>query len=74
VAATAFIADHFETAERGRAIGVNDSFAGGITIVTALMTGPLVQWAGLPAAGITAVLIALVPLLMLVVHRKAQGV
>jgi hypothetical protein len=68
------MADHFETAERGRAIGVNDSFAGGITIVTALVTGPLVQWGGLPAAGITAVLIALVPMLMLVVHRKGQGV
>jgi MFS family permease len=74
VAATAFIADHFETAERGRAIGVNDSFAGVITIVTALVTGPLVHWGGLPAAGITAVLIALVPLLMLVVHRKGQRV
>jgi MFS family permease len=69
VAATAFIADHYETAERGRAIGVNDSFAGGMTITTALITGPLVQWGGLPAAGITAVVVASVPLLMLAVHR-----
>lgn len=69
VAATAFIADHYETAERGRAIGVNDSFAGGMTITTALITGPLVQWGGLPAAEITAVVVASVPLLMLAVHR-----
>jgi len=74
VAATALIADHFETAERGRAIGVNDSFAGGITIATALVTGPLVQGAGLPAAGAAAILIALVPLLMLVVHRIGKRV
>jgi MFS family permease len=72
VAATAFIADHFETAERGRAIGVNDSFAGGMTIATALVTGPLVQWGGLPAAGIAAVVVALVPLMMLAVHRLGK--
>jgi MFS family permease len=72
VAATAFIADHSETAERGRAIGVNDSFAGGVTIATALVTGPLVQWGGLPAAGITAVVVALVPLVMLAVHRLGR--
>jgi MFS family permease len=72
VAATAFIADHYDTAERGRAIGVNDSFAGGMTIATALVTGPLVQWGGLPAAGITAVVVAMVPLLMLAVHRMSR--
>ena len=66
------IADHAETAERGRAIGVNDSFAGGITVVTALVTGPLIEWSGLPAAGLTAVLVALVPLLMLVSHRTVR--
>jgi MFS family permease len=65
VASTALIADRSETAERGRAIGVNDSAAGGVTVVTALVTGPLVQWSGLPAAGIVAVLFAAVPLAML---------
>jgi len=64
VAATALIADHAATAERGRAIGVNDSFAGGVSVLTAVVTGPLVEWAGLPAAGLTAVLFALVPLVM----------
>jgi MFS family permease len=74
VAATALIADHFETAERGRAIGVNDSFAGGVTIATALATGSLAQWGGLAAAGVAAVLIALVPLLIWVFHRTDKRV
>jgi MFS family permease len=69
VAATAFIADQTETLHRGRAIGVNDSIAGGVTVLTALATGPLVQWSGLPAAGLTAVLMAVVPLLMLAADR-----
>ncbi len=62
VSATALIADHAETTERGRAIGVNDSFAGGMSVVMALITGPLIEWNGLPAAGIAALVIAAVPL------------
>jgi MFS family permease len=69
VAATALIADHSDTAIRGRAIGVNDSFAGGMTVAMAVVTGPLVQWSGLPAAGMTAVAIAAIPLLMLAAGR-----
>jgi len=64
IAATAAIADYVATEERGRAIGVADSFAGGINVVVALITGPLVEWFGLPAAGLCAVVIAAVPLLM----------
>jgi MFS family permease len=64
VASTALIADRSETAERGRAIGVGDSAAGAMTVVTALVTGPLVEWSGLPAAGLVAVLFAVVPLAM----------
>jgi len=64
VAATALIADHAETAERGRAIGVNDSFAGATSVLMALITGPLIERSGLPAAGLTAVLVALPPLLL----------
>ena len=69
VASTALIADRAETTERGRAIGVNDSAAGAISVVAALVTGPLVQWSGLPAAGIVAVVFAVVPLAMVVAHR-----
>ncbi|MSQ20667.1 MAG: MFS transporter [Betaproteobacteria bacterium] len=64
VAATALIADHVQTAERGRAIGVNDSVAGGVSVFVAITTGPLIQWSGLPAAGWLAVLIAAVPIAM----------
>jgi MFS family permease len=73
VAATALIADHCETRERGRAIGVNDSFAGAISVVVALVTGPLIEWRGLPAAGVTAILFAAVPLLMLAATRARRA-
>ena len=72
VAATALIADHAETNERGRAIGVNDSFAGATAVLAAVVTGPLIEWSGLPAAGVTAVLIALVPLLMLAAGKMSE--
>jgi MFS family permease len=71
VAATALLADQVETTERGRAIGVNDSFAGAISVVLGLATGPLIAWSGLPAAGLTAVLVAAVPLLMLATRRAS---
>lgn len=70
VAATAFIANQTETPQRGRAIGVNDSFAGGMSVATALATGPLIEWHGLPAAGIAAVVIAGVPLMMGLTTKK----
>ena len=58
-----------ETHERGRAIGVSDSAAGVSSVIAALVTGPLVQWSGLPAAGLVAVAFAVVPLTMLAAHR-----
>jgi MFS family permease len=64
VAATAFIADHVPTEDRGRAIGLNDSFAGGITVFAAFVTGPLIEWYGLPATGLTAVILAAVPFML----------
>ncbi|MCC6472823.1 MAG: MFS transporter [Burkholderiales bacterium] len=65
VAATALIADYAPTHHRGRAIGVNESFAGGISLAMAVVTGPLIEWFSLPATGFVAVLITLPPLLML---------
>jgi MFS family permease len=70
VAATALVADYAETEERGRAIGLTDSFAGAVSVAAALVTGPLVEWSGLPAAGIAAVLFAAVPLVMRATTRK----
>ncbi len=71
VAATALIADQYETTERGRAIGVADSFAGGAAVLAAVVTGPLIQWSGLAAAGLAAVVVAAVPLAMRTVTRPA---
>jgi MFS family permease len=73
VAATALIADQTAPTERGRAIGLNDSCAGAVSVVTALVTGPLVAWGGLPAAGITAVLCAAIPLAMLAASRMTPA-
>jgi MFS family permease len=70
VASTALIANHTETAVRGRAIGINDSFAGAMSVVAALATGPLIEWQGLPAAGVAAVVIAVVPLAMAATKLK----
>jgi MFS family permease len=64
VAATAFIADQVTTTERGRAIGLNDTFAGLTTVFAAIVTGPLIEWYGLPATGATAMLLAAVPFVL----------
>lgn len=64
VAATAFIADQVTTNERGRAIGLNDTFAGLTTVFAAIVTGPLIEWYGLPATGATAMLLAALPFLL----------
>lgn len=78
VAATALIADHYATAVRGRALGFNDTCAAGISVLIALATGPLIAAAGLAAAGLIAVLLALPPLVMLMLAggsaKRLQGV
>lgn len=72
IASTAMIADQVETQHRGRAIGVNESGAGAMAVLAAIVTGPLVECASLPAAGIAAVLIAVVPLVALAWIKMAQ--
>jgi MFS family permease len=72
VASTALIADYAETVHRGRAIGVSDSGAGAMTVLAAAVTGPLVECTSLPAAGVAAALIAVVPLAMLAVSYVKQ--
>ncbi len=72
VAATAMIADHVETEERGRAIGVNESCAGAVSVTVALVTGPLIQGYGLPTAGSVAVLVSLPPLLIWLTRRLRE--
>ncbi len=72
VASTALIADHADTAHRGRAIGVSETGAGAMTLLAAVVTGPLIECASLPAAGIAAALIAIVPLVMLALDKAAH--
>ena len=72
IAATAAVADSVETAERGRAIGVIESFAGAMSVLMALITGPLIEWRGMQAAGMTAIFVAAVPLLMLFAHKAGR--
>ena len=64
VASTALLADEVETSMRGRAIGTNDSWAGGTSLVLSIITGPLISYGGLPASAVFAACVAAVPLLM----------
>ena len=72
VASTAMIADHSETAHRGRAIGVSETGAGAMTLLAAAVTGPLIECASLPAAGLAAAFVAVVPLVLLAVDKTAH--
>lgn len=72
VAATALIADRAETATRGRAIGVNDSVGAAVHVLLSILTGPLIEWGGLPAAGVVAILVSLLPLPVLMAIRLQQ--
>jgi MFS family permease len=77
VASTAYIADHSRTTERGRTIGLSDSWAGGAAVIVALLTGPLISWSGLPATGVMAIMVSLLPALLLpaamVERRRARS-
>jgi MFS family permease len=64
VAVTALIADTVPAVERGRAVGVVDSFAGLASIVLPLAGGPLTEVGGFAPLGIVAVSLALVPAIM----------
>jgi MFS family permease len=64
VSATAMIADFARTEHRGRAIGFNDTFAGGSAVFAALVTGPVIEWLGLAATAVTAIILAAIPLML----------
>ena len=61
------------TAERGRAIGLNDSFGGSMTVLTAVITGPLIEFYGLPSAGLTAIILACIPFFLLAAFMLRNG-
>ncbi len=73
VSTTALIADHYPTAQRGRALGINDTCAAAIAVTIAFLTGPLITWAGLSAAGLVAVLLAVPPLVMLMIMGSTRS-
>jgi MFS family permease len=66
VAVTALIADAVPLAERGRAIGAGDGFAGAGSIALPLAGGVLVQVAGFPPLAVALVGLVLVPLVLAV--------
>ena len=72
VAATALVADRAATAHRGRAIGVSESLGGAVSVLMALVPGPLIEYSGLPAAGVLAIGVSLVPLPVLIANRLEQ--
>jgi MFS family permease len=61
VAVTALIADTVPVAERGRAIGVVDSFAGLASIALPLAGGPLAEITGFMGLAVLSILMAIVP-------------
>ena len=73
VASTALLADETSTAERGRAIGMNDSFGGSMTVLTAVITGPLIEFYGLPSAGLAAIILACIPFFLLAAFMLRNG-
>ena len=73
VASTAMIADEYVTVERGRAIGINESMSGGTSMAMALMTGPLLEYSGLPATGWTAVGLAAIPFVILAYFKVKEN-
>ena len=73
VSTTALIADHYPTAQRGRALGINDTCAAAIAVTVAFLTGPLIEWSGLSATGLVAVLLAVPPLLMLMIMGSTRS-
>ncbi|MFM1814872.1 MAG: hypothetical protein RLZ98_1567 [Pseudomonadota bacterium] len=70
VSATAMMADHSETIHRGRAIGLTDTFAAISSVISALITGPIITYYGLPGAGVAAALFAVVPFLLLALSGR----
>lgn len=70
VAVTALVADTVPALERGRAVGVVDSFAGLASVILPLAGGPLADVFGFGVLGVIAV--ALVAIAMLFVFRLAE--
>jgi MFS family permease len=70
VATTVVIADRTQPTERGRAVGLNDSLAAVANTATSLIVGPLVAAVGMPSAGVLAMAMMVIPILLLLTLRE----
>ncbi len=74
VAATAVIADTTSPEERGRAIGVNDTFSYIPAVFLPMVAGPLAAIVGFPAVGVAGMGLMVLPfLLLMVLHEPRPG-
>ena len=53
-------------------MGFNDTCAAGTSVLIALATGKMIAWAGLSAAGLMAMFLALPPLVMLIIGGSTK--
>jgi MFS family permease len=72
VAATVVIADTTRAAERGRAIGLNDSLSGAANILVPLVAGPMGAAFGVPSTGVLAAALMIVPVTLLLTMQESR--
>lgn len=72
VATSALITEVSPAAERGRAIGLSDSFGQLASMVMPLSAGPLVVVAGLPSLTVVAIVVLAVPTIMVLRLREVS--
>ena len=74
VAATTVIADTTGAAERGRAIGTNDTFSNASAVVLPILGGPMVEWFGLQSIAVIGIAAMIAPFLLLLrLHEPRPG-
>jgi len=70
VAATVLVTDRTRPAERGRAIGLNDSLGSVANTIVPLIVGPLAATFGLPSTGVLAMAMMVVPIFLLLMLQE----
>ena len=70
VASSALIADVVAPGDRGRAIGLSDTFSVAGSVLLPLAGGPLVEYAGLPSLALVGIALMTIPIVMLLRLRN----